>query len=202
MKQAALLQHIDVMIRKANRLLISIMDHLPHIIPHILNCNLGIFVCVVCACVVSYLHVSFQYLCTFASLCSFVSPCCVSQCFGCLVQADSRRRLGSAAAAWERTAGCLIYWDTLYNMPHCFAQGYCSSCHITVDHSRRRHERPDSRDGRCGQKYNHSIFFSYWLILICCVQALREERNAVALEGVASAGCQQQQQPYLIFWEI
>lgn len=38
----ALLKYIYVMIGKINSFLISVMDHLPHIIPHVAQCNQGI----------------------------------------------------------------------------------------------------------------------------------------------------------------
>lgn len=51
------------MISKANRLLISIMDHLPRIIPCTVQCNQGIL-CLECVCV-----------CAHAYVCSGLSPC-------------------------------------------------------------------------------------------------------------------------------
>lgn len=77
--------------KKGKQLLISIADHLPHIIPHIVQCNQGILcLCGVYVCAMSYPHISPQYLSLYLGACLFsrLPRSCAVVAVGCRLMAD------------------------------------------------------------------------------------------------------------------
>lgn len=115
------------MISKANRLLISILDHLPRIIPCAVQYSQGILCsALVCACVCGvFSPIISLYLCVPLFFCASL---CVLACRrGSTVDQGLARLL----LLERRTAGCLIYCRSLYNTAHRSTQGHRSSHRIT-----------------------------------------------------------------------